>query len=429
MLSFLSIFILGSGFFGFSAHADWSGSVGIKGSVWGTHPSEPALTPIGGVEANLEGRGQIGENGKWNVSPWFQAVGPADPEEAVQFEPTQLYLEGSRGSLKSRLGFQTFAWEGTDLVNPFDMIQARNYRDPLNIRTRPSAAWWTSYEAGSWQAEFIYIPKATTPLFPADRSPWWPRERVLPLDSQKIEIRLPKGVEYRVLERETLKGALDNNVAVRLIRRGDKGDVAIAGFEGLANDPSVVLDTSLKNPIEVDPILIAEPEGAVGLRPVDIRWRAAAAGFNYAFSKGVFRWAGRTQQPLGDDVRVPAWSSLNVASWEQNVSIRERDCTLLFQIFSVQRSEEPQVSFLRSIFDRAFAVGARLPVTDDSEFYVGGVYDSIGHSSLARFTWKQRWNDNWGSDLDINSLSGPPDTLLGVFQEYDRADLTLRRSF
>lgn len=430
MLSRLSILVLISLVPVTAAHAEWSGSFGLRGYGWASRPADPALTPAGGVELNLEGKGDIGESGRWNFSPWILAAGPSDPDEAVQFEPTQAYLQLSAGSRKTRIGFQTFAWEGTDLVNPFDMAQARNYRDPFNIRTRPSLALWHQIERGAWQAEFIYIPRATPPLLPGDRSPWWPRQKVLPLDSQKFELRLPTGVEYRLLEGETLNNALDNNIAIRLIRRGENGDFSIAVFDGLANDPSVGLgDTTLKNPIQVDPIVIAEPEGAVELRPANIRWRAAAAGFNYAFSKGVFRWAGRTQQPLGDDVRVPAWSSLNVFSWEQNVSVRERDWTLLFEIFSVQRSEEEQVSFLRSIFDRACAIGARIPVTDDMEIYAGGVYDSIGKSSLARFSWKQRWSDNWSSDLDINSLSGPPDTLLGVFQDYDRVDLTLRRSF
>jgi hypothetical protein len=410
------------------ARGEWrfSGSAGAYHQQLGVEHSTASQNQRTGVEAQLRLDRRF--ESQWSfrsdllVRSDFQA---RDSVEFFQPVPRQLYVQKRHSTLTFRIGLQTLQLDGPDVVNPADVIHARNWVDPLAPLLLGSAGISLSRELRSWQVELFYVPRQTPPVLPGEHSPWLPRRNRLPLETQDTTIRIPENVRYQYLGATELNGALDHNIAFKLQRKTDSLETQLVYFNGLAQSP--FLTTQVTGTLtSINPTVI-DVTSPVQLRPLYYRHQALAATFNLPFEswaiRGGLNWLG----PIGTDPRVPRETTLLVVGAEKSVETSLGLITGVLDYARQRRQDEDQISFLRSVLEEALILGARVPWGEETSVFVGGIYDLVGNSSLGSLSITHRLNSRWSLEAQARFLQGPRDTLLGLYERHDSTTLKLLR--
>jgi len=345
-----------------------------------------------------------------------------DSQEQFQFNPASFYFEAKTNPLKWRAGFQTIVPEGPDILNPADVIHSKNWIDPMSPTHLSSLGLSVSQEIDAWQWEAFFIPRQTEPVLPGDYSPWWPREKRLPIESQNTEIRVPEGVAYKVNEPTELNQALKNSFMLRLLRKSENFEFQTVFYEGFSQDPHL-LTVSTLTLIATGSKEILQLDSPVLLMPLYYKHRVAAMTFVFPFESWAIKGGANWMKPLGDDSRIPGERSTGVLGFEKSFETRKGLVTAILQYQGQNRQDKNQISFLRSIYESAYSLAFRIPWGEETQFLGGVIYDSIGKSSILRLSASRRLTDSWTADLEGNFLQGPEDTLLGLYGNHDRYGL------
>lgn len=342
-----------------------------------------------------------------------------DSKEKFQFNPRQFFFEADTASIQWRAGYQTIIPEGPDFLNPADVIHSKSWIDPISPDHLSSLGLSVSQEVDVFHWEVFYIPKQTTAILPGERSPWWPREKRLPIESDDMELQIPDNVQYRVTDSVELNEALRNNFAFRFQVRAESFESQFVYYEGLAQEPYLLadLDATL---IATTPQLVLLLNSPVHLRPLYFKQRVLAGTFMIPFESWALRGGANWIKPLSDDSRVPGESGTGVLGVEKSFETRKGLVTLILQHAAQKRQAKNQISFLRSIYENAWSFGFRVPWGDEIQFLGGVIFDTVGKSSVYRVGSSIRLTDSWTSELEANLLDGPEDTLLGLYKNHDR---------
>jgi hypothetical protein len=235
-------------------------------------------------------------------------------------------------------------------------------------------------------------------------------------------------VGYEIDERQTLDNGLDHNYGVRVQLRGSAADLAVAFFEGAAEAPILrpVIDAV---PIELSPRMIFLMLSPVHITPIDYRRRTVSGFVTKTWDQWIFRAASRYEQPLGSDPRIPSWSQQTVAGVERGLDVAGDTVTLVVQGSWVHRPEDTNLISLQDIFDKALLLGTRWPLGEKWLAFFSGLHSFRDDSTLMQFELTRRWNDRMSSKLSVQTLDGPPESLLGNFADNDRAGLDFTYSF
>lgn len=383
-----------------------------------------------GIELQFDSRYRFNSVWSFQFAPWARSDGatPYDSEKN-QFDINELNLglEGKWGQL--RAGISRLTWEGTDVLNPMDVIHAKNWRDPFEIKTRGSAGLFYSTQVNAFSFDAVFIPKQTEMLLPDKDSPWWPRKFAIPIQTDEYILRLPDEMDYVIDEPVELNDALKNNGGLRLQYLGESFDIALAGFEGSASPP-ILLPTQLSfTAIEIYPRTVLLLKSPLHIQPLYFRQRVLATNTTWTVSSWIFRFAGQHVQPLGDDPRLSRWSQYGVVAIEKPILIGSHEPIFLLQGASVKKAETGGLSMLSNLLDSSLMAGVRWALSDtcvwtSAFFQEQTEYSSFFHNEL---TWT--FKESWQTQLVSDQLQGKAGTVLGTYQDNSRLQFKLIRLF
>ncbi|MEK6554556.1 MAG: hypothetical protein AABZ31_04900 [Bdellovibrionota bacterium] len=363
----------------------------------------------------------------FNFSPYLLS----DPlnestEEQFLFEAKELSLDYKKSSTHLKLGISTVNWEGTDFLNPMDIVSPKIYFDPLNAEKRGSAGVFVSDKIGWLGFDAVYIPLQSHAQLPGDNSPWWPRQFSIPTQNENTTLLLPERAEYEVLGRKTLNKANENNVALRLQYQGDSFDFSIAGFEGASQTPILqpyVTGTLISSP----PDTIIQINSEIQVQPIYYKVRTGAFAFTKTFDSFIFRLAGQNIQPLGRDSRLPSWSQLGVLSLEKNIDFRRSTLTLLAQVIQSREAESDSLSLLSNLTKRSAGLGFRWPFAEKWTWLSAVFHEQITESAYIHNDLSWSFADSFAQAISIDIFTGKKDSSLGTYDRNDR--VTLKTSY
>lgn len=403
-----------------AAASEWkfSGSAGPYINQLGIESSTVTQSQKTGLYSELKLENKINSNWRFKSDTIIRTDFVArDSVEFFQWIPKNLYLQNKRGSLIFKAGFQTLAVDGPDVVNPADVIHAKNWIDPTSPLTMSSAGLSVAQEIDEWNWELFYVPRQTPAVLPGEHSPWLPRKNRLPIESEDLEIRIPNNVRYQNLGATELNNALDNNVTLKVQRKSENLEAQVLYYNGLSQSPFLTTRVS-GTLISVNPdvILVDSP---VRLKPLYYRHQALAGTFVIPFESWALRGGMNWLKPEGSDDRVPKETTLIVAGLEKSVETPIGLVTGIADYVRQKRQDADQISFLRSVFEEAVTFGLRVPWGEETTFFGGGLYDLVGSSSLYKISASRRLSSAWSAEASGQFLQGPSDTLVGLYDRYD----------
>ncbi len=421
-LTLISLFLLSS-----PAYGEWeySGSAGTYFQDLAVPASTVTQSEKAGLTLDLSLENKLSSQWKFKTDLFMRTDFVArDSTEFFQFMPQNFYLQKRNKNFTWRFGLQTLSIDGPDVVNPADILHAKNWIDPTAPQSFGSAGLSMNYESGDWNWEVSYVPRQTTPVLPGEHSPWLPRKNRLPIESEDTEVRIPDNVQYQYLGATELNNALNNNISLKLQQKSESLETQLIYYNGLAQSPFLLTGIT-GTLISVNPDIIAV-DSPVKLRPLYYRQHAIAGTFNMPFESwaihGGFNWLS----PQGNDDRIPDETSLMTLGMEKSVETSIGMITGVLDYIRQKKQDENQISFLRSIFEEAVTLGARIPYGEETSLILGGLYDLKGQSSLYKFSLHHRLTNSWTFEGGAQFLQGPPDTLIGLYDNYDSYYINFR---
>ncbi|GIL17023.1 MAG: hypothetical protein BroJett040_07740 [Oligoflexia bacterium] len=358
------------------------------------------------------------------LSPQFRAD-PVTMEstERSQFTWNDSYYELNFSNSKIRMGYQNVVWEGTDFSNPLDVMMQKNLTDPLDSTPISSPGISFLHEYQNMQFDFHFIPQMTPSHLPGSKNPWWPRKNGLHLETSEYILLVPQSVQYQVDSPHEINHARSNNWGGRIQVKTDLLDTSIVYFNGLSNSPYVLLDLNTTL-VSLNPLTLMM-ESPIHLRPLLYRTQSIGGLVTIPIKESLIRIAGNAVIPQKDDPRVPGYSAAQVIGWEKTFDLKRGPLTALLQYHQNQSPQDGQLSFLQSIFTKALSAGIRQSINDETSLLLGHIHDLKGHSNLTRVELNRRLTDQLEMGIFALNLQGSSNTLLGIYESYDRYGIKL----
>lgn len=369
---------------------------------------------------------------RFYIRPTFVAdPGNKSDEEKYFFDLSEAYIRYQTETASIKAGNNIFSWGVTDGYNPLDIINSKQYFDPLHSRKLGALSLVYSQTLDNWDLELIYIPKNRGATMPGPHSRWLPREVYVPeTPDNDIVLLLPQTLRYSYSSREDLDSALDNNAAFRIQRRGTTLDLGLSYYEGVSSFPLVqpvvtgtIVQVSPKTVVQVDPDVLLNTKN----------YRIRQGGFTLVSNQWnfLFKYATGYTQSLGDDKNLPGWTHENVAGLEKTFNIGQDAILIAILQHSFIFSERENDSNLSvtEIFRRAWMLGGRMTWKEVWTFSLLGLYDQTHGSNFEEVSLGRRFSDAWQVSLSASLIQGPNDTPLGVYEKNDSYTLSISRSF
>ncbi len=412
------------------ALAQWkfSGNVAPYFQKIGIETTTVSPSEKGGATANLNLENKINPKLRFRSDTWVRSDFFArDARENFQFIPKSLYLQHKTKSLTTRVGYQTLQLDGPDLVNPADVIHAKNWIDPTSPVTMSSAGLSLSQEKSDWNWEVFYVPRQTPAVLPGAHSPWLPRKNRLPIESEDTELRIPDNVEYQYLGAKSVNHALNHNITLKVQKKSDSFEGQFVYYNGLSHSP-YLLTRVTGTLLSVNPDIIAVTS-PVKLIPFYYRHHVFAGTFNIPMGTWAIHGGMNWMKPQGSDERIPDETTLGVIGLEKSFETNLGMITVIADYVRQKRQDADQISFLRSIMEEAVTYGVRVPFGEETQLFAGGLYDMVGKSSLYKASVSHRMSSSLSVEAQGQMLQGPSKSLIGIYQKHDSYQLKLIYSF
>jgi hypothetical protein len=352
-------------------------------------------------------------------------------EEKVFINPGEAYFKYKTPTTSVQAGSHVLNWGVTDAYNPLDVVNQRQYFDPLHAKK--IGAWSLLFSHGTEHSEqeLIYIPRNQTTLLPGTNSRWLPREIYIPRSvDNNVILLLPDDIRYTYVDRVSLNNALDNNVGLRLQWHFNGIDIGLTGFDGASIFPIVQPEVT-GNVISISPYIVIQTDSEIKLHLKN--YRQKQAGFSWVSSQlgFLFKYAGSYSLSYGDDPLLPGWTQENVVALEKNFNIGSDGllvAVLQYSYIRDQKENDSNLSILQ-VFRRAWMLGARFSWGDNWTATVSGLYDSLNYSSFQEYSVGRRLFDTWTLQASADFIAGHDYTPLGIYNSNDYYGLSISRSF
>lgn len=231
-----------------------------------------------------------------------------------------------------------------------------------------------------------------------------------------------------ILNEEVRDHAFRHNYTARTQLHTDYGDAAAAFFEGAADAP-LVFPTIDVVPIAVSPKEIYQLQSPIKITPRYYRRRTVAGLLTVPVGEWIFRAASRYDQPLGSARKSTTWSGQSVAGVERSFAISENTVTFVLQGSMVQKPRTASLISIQDLFDKAILLGVRWPLNDDWTILASGLRSGEDDSSLYGAEVTRTFASQWSVKASAQILEGPPQSVLGVYDQNDRIALEISRAF
>lgn len=352
-------------------------------------------------------------------------------EERNFFDVTEGYVRYQGDSLSIQAGNNIFSWGVTDGYNPLDVVNSRQYFDPLHSKKLGALSLVLSQTLDIWDYELIYIPHNQGATLPGTESRWLPRKIFVPQTTDNdLVLILPEILRYDYSSRKNLDEALENNAAIRIQRHGSFLDLGLSYYEGVASFPLVqpvvsgdIVQISPKTVIRVDPDILLNTKN----------YRIRQGGLSLVTSQWdfLFKYVTSYSQSLGKDALLPGWTLENVLGLEKTFSLGESGTLigiLQHSYISSERKNDSNLS-VTEIFRRAWMLGGKMTWKEVWNFSLLGLYDDVRSSHFIEGSLGRRFFDLWIATFTASSIQGDADTPLGVYEKNDSYSLSVSRSF
>jgi len=352
-------------------------------------------------------------------------------EEQVFLNVGEAYYKYKTPTSSVQLGSNILNWGVTDAYNPLDVVNPRQYYDPLHAKKLGVWSMLLSHSSEYAEQELIYIPKSQPSMLPGPNSRWLPREVYVPrTPDNDVVLLLPDNLHYTYDGRETLNHAFDNNIAARLQWHLGSIDIGVSGYDGVALFPIVEPEVT-GTIIQISPYTVIQTDPNVILHTKS--YRIHEAGFSWVSSQWDFllKYAGSYSQSLGDDPLLPGWMIENVMGLEKNFNIGRDGLLVAVLQYSFLHDQKENDSNLTvtEIFRRAWMYGGRFSWGDNWSYTIAGLYDTLHYSHYEEYSVARRLFDVWTLQLTADFIAGHNDTPLGIYNSNDNYSLSLSRSF
>lgn len=366
----------------------------------------------------------------------FKPVFIANPdnkssEEQSFFDPGETFVRYQRESFSLQGGYNLFSWGVTDGYNPLDIVNPRQYFDPLHSRKLGLLSVVYSQTLGNWDYEMIFIPQNQGSLLPGDHSRWMPREVFLPQTAgNDLVLLLPENLRYHSRSRKNLGDSAENNYALRLQRRGEVIDFSFSAFEGASGFPLIVPEVK-GDIVQVSPKTIIRVDPDVILNSYNYRIRQAGISFVSNQMNFLFKAVGSYTETLEDNPNLQKWTNENVLGLEKTFTLGDSGMLIAILQYSFLNTEKKNDSNLSisEIFRSAYMGGGRLSWKEVWSANFMGLYDSIRGSLYQEYSLSRRFRDAWVVSATASFIQGSSDTPLGVYSKNNSYALSLSRSF
>ncbi len=412
-----------------------SGKITAFGGAYVTAPKDKDLTSkSGGIETSLDFQKKISKSFRFQADGWMKYDGLNQSEDEVfQFEPEELSIDYRKSGRKIKLGLSSRAWEGTDLINPMDIIHTKNYREPLEIRTLAAPGLFYDDSIGNFSWDLTYLAIQQKSKFPGTNSPWLPRNLYMPTDDKANIVLLPEQVEYSYEDDVERDNALTNNVALRLQYVGSFMDFSIGGFEG-ASSPPVLLPAITATVIGTEDggnITIVQAGDQIRIQPVYHRERAVAAATSMTLGSWIIRLSANHRQPMGKEEKpaTPTWSQLGVLGIEKTFYPKNQMLTFILQGITSRRPKSEGLSLLSSLYEESYMLGIRYAPSEKWTWMQAIFQEQIYYSYFYHSDISWNFRDSWSLVLNANFFQGSPASHIGNFSKNDQVVLKTSYSF
>lgn len=411
------------------AWASTSGSVAVNTAYYSSLSSESIEDNYTSGLIDFKSQFKILKN--WSLNSSLKAeASPNNGSSIEQFwsEFQELNIQYKKSSTRIKFGAATVNWEGTDLINPMDLVSPKIYFDPLNSIQRSSIGAFYSSSSGSLSVDAAFIPLQSDAKLPGSKSLWWPREFNLPTEADNTLLLLPEHPEYKINGRRTLDDADKNNLALRLSYAGNNFDFAIAGFEGQVQTPLLLPIVNL-TVVQVSPKKIFQLGNPIEIQPLYYKIRSGAFLASTTWSNFIFRISAQNIQPLGRDTRIPSWSQLGVFAIERTFDIINRPLTAIIQAVRSREAESEGLSLLSNLTQNASVLGLRYGLSDETTISAAYFQEFVTHSEFQHYELKYLILENFEVKLSADFFNGKKDSALGTYKSNDRTQLQLSYLF
>lgn len=416
------------------AKPSWSYATDLKAEsvYWTKAYGENTNNNLNRLEVIPTLAGKLSDFDRFYFKPYF-LWDPQNksPEERNFFDVGEAYFRYRGESTSIQLGSNIVNWGVTDGYNPLDIVNTRQYHDPLRSVKQGVFSLMFSHSSEVAEQEMIYIPKNKSSILPGTQSRWLPRKIYVPrtIDNDVV-LLLPENLNYTFTDRQTLNEALDNNVGIRLQWRLGGIDLSLSGFEGVASFP-IVQPLVTGTVIEISPKIVLQTDPDVILNTKNYRQRVG--GFSWVSSQWNFLWKYATSysQSLGDDPLLPGWTHENIVGLEKNFNIGSEGLLvgiLQHSFIGTEKENDSNLS-VTEIFRRAWMLGGRFSWGDHWTATALSLYDTLRFSNFQQYAVARRIHDTWTLQASAELISGHEDTPLGVYNDNDNYRLSLSRSF
>ncbi|KHD88775.1 MAG: hypothetical protein OM95_06495 [Bdellovibrio sp. ArHS] len=372
------------------------------------------------------------DNVRFFVKPTFIA-NPNNKSETEKyfFDPGEAFLRYQTETSSLQAGYNLFTWGVTDGYNPLDVVNSKQYFDPLHSRKMgtPSVVWSQNFD--NWDYELVYIPTRQGAVLPGEQSRWLPREIFVPQTPENdLLLLLPERLNYSYGSKDELDDALKNNYAFRIQRRGNTFDFGLSYFEGVAAFPLIqpvvtgtIVSVSPKTVVRVDP--------DVTLNVTNYRIRQGGVTMVANSWDTLFKLASSYTSSITESPYLQKWTFENVMGLEKTFTFGESGLLIavLQKSFITTEKENDSNLSTTEIFRDAWMIGGRLSWKEVWNFSLLGLYDGLHGSNYEELTLTRRFWDAWNLSLTASLIQGSSETPLGVYEKNDSYTLTLSRSF
>lgn len=350
----------------------------------------------------------------------------SETKQDVRLNPKSLGLLKTLGHFDFFVGALVLPVDGTDLNNIFDVIQAKDYRQPFNSETLGSPALQTQMSFESLTAQFFFIPKNERSLLPNMNSPWWPRTSALPIQNTSGTFLLPAHMKYVLSSENELNRPFDNNYGLSAKYTISNFDLHLMYFSGAGQTPQISPHFNI-DITSIDP-LVGTITPPVDLSLTWYRSEHLGAGVTTLIGDWIAKVFCKSQTDhLIEDEKSSACS----ASLESSAPIFGYSLHYFVQSNRQWKQSETssELETLFGFFEKSSLLGFLFDL--DTKGLLSGalIYNEKSPSTMSSIGYEYKWTDQFKTKLSLNSITSSGSLLADAYKKTSNASLVMKYDF
>ena len=313
------------------------------------------------------------------------------------------------------VGSFTHTFDGPDLNSPFDVINAKDFKQPFQPVALGSAGLHLNGSINALTTQLFYFPKQTRTRLPSLNSVWWPRSQKLPLTNSAGTFNIADGMTYKLKSENDLNNPFDNAYGAQFKYAFDDLDVYLIYFKGANQIPLIYPE------FNIDVTSITPLVGTIQ-SPIELNytWYAsthAGAGASYVIGDWIIKAFYKQQS---DKLAFEKKSTSATSVIESSLSLGRFSLRYFLQN---NRTWKPdgvsELQTLLGFFDRSTSLGFFLDAEKWGLFSGALIYNELKGGLLSSLNYEYVWTDQFKTKITVNSLT-PSDDIVG--KAYDNTD-------